>query len=142
MLSEDDNILPAELLLRRILNRGEEIDFTLPRPVQGLAFSPNIHDSDGLSLFREKFSSPEDVARSGRNPRGYYVAQIPASEILDLGVTLVPDPQTDTLPGHSLIPELTYSSSKQYKRELRNKLAQLVNKDPKNRIVFHPANSQ
>jgi len=135
---ENAEIDPSEFLLRRVLNRDSDIDLNLARPVSGNAFNPNQHDTDGLSLFRKQFVSPEEVAASGRNPLGYYVVQVQAAEILELGVTLEPDPQPDTLPGHTLIPELTHNTQKQTKRDLRGKLAQLVNQDPESRIILRP----
>jgi hypothetical protein len=136
--TESDKVGSEEYVFRRILNRDQEIDFSLSRPVQGLAFNPTNSDIDGLSLFRELFATAGKVAREGRNPLGYFVARIPVSEIIHLGLSVRPDPREGFLPGHSLIPELTCLIDKRTKRDLRNRLAQLVNRNVGERIVYRP----
>src|SRR5438876_8365420 len=68
-MSEDQ--LPVELMeivLRRI--HKDYFDGTLRIPVRPAAFKPTESDQDGLSVYRERFVSPSEVAASGRTPGG------------------------------------------------------------------------
>jgi hypothetical protein len=72
------------------------------------------------------------VAASGRTPNGYYVVRIAVSAILDLGLTVVPDPLCDGPRGHSLIPEINSSlvgENKKRSKDLQQELAMLASGD-------------
>ncbi len=88
--------------------------------------------------FREPFVSPADVANAGnRGPAGYYVVRLRAAEVTALGLSIVPDPRDDQLPGHALIPELSFQAmtkDKNKSKELQRKLAKLAGDG----IVFEP----
>lgn len=138
MTTQHDSIQPSEYVLRRVLNQASVIDTDLPQPVQRIAFRPTDEDLDGISVFRALFTTAEEVA-AGKSAHGYYVVRIPVNEILDLGLTVVPDPQVDTLEGHSLIPELTSHTRKtEFSKKKQQQLAGLVNKDIRNRLVYSP----
>ena len=79
--------------------------FRSPVPVQRVAFAPNQKDTDGISVFRELFITPERIASAGRSSAGYYVARLAVCELLKLGLTVVPDPRENQPPGHALVPE-------------------------------------
>ena len=98
------------------------------------AFAPKMPDAkspgdtDGLSLYRKVFHSPEEVARKLRTggSRACWIAQLRASDLLALGLTLTPDPLESAL-GHALIKEIRAETARsdevvQFKRQL----AQLV----------------
>lgn len=131
MSNENDPVLPEEYLFRRILNRKDYIDTSLPfLSIQPLALKPTSSDIDGLSFYREKFIGPEAVAKAGRNPTGYRVARLKAQDILNLGLTIIPRPST--IPGHCIVPELTYSYKENHGDEctqLALRLALLAAKD-------------
>lgn len=140
MVTEQDSVEAEEFILRRILNLPNWVDLTLSRPIQGVAFSPTDKDADGISVFREQFTTPEAVAKTGANPAGYYVARLQASELIGLGLSITPDPlPPDSGPrGHALVPEMCSGMDKPNERALRAKLVLLINLDWQNRIVYTP----
>lgn len=143
MVTEHDNVLPDEYVLRRVLIQADCINLDLRKPVQETAFRPTNQDVNGISVYRELFTTPEAVAREGRSPKGYYVLRIPVNEILALGLTVVENPDENQLPGHCLIPEVNVKKrgNRDAKRELKvlqQSLADLINKDYTNRIVCFP----
>lgn len=77
------------------------------------AFRPSPRDIDGLSVSRGKtdhrpeFLSLEQVAEVGRNPQGYFVAELSLITLNSHNIQVVPDPKDDD-PGHCLIPSLRY----------------------------------
>lgn len=93
-------------------------------------FDPHrTKDTDGLSVYREKYHTPEQVAgfrTKGTKPT--WIARLQAKSITDLGLTLKPDPRRpeDGLParpGHSLIVEMNSAARKsnaveQWKQQL------------------------
>ena len=100
--------------------------------MQALGFRPTDKDTDGISVFRALFVSPDRVASSGKNPKGYYVARLCVSDIISLGLTVIPNPKDDQLPGHALIPTLSivaYNKNKEDCKVLMYKLAILAGND-------------
>ena len=143
MVTQDDDIEVYEQLLRRIPNNPSFIDLTLRDPVQRAAFRPTNEDVDGISVYREMFISAEEIILVGTSRYGYFVARLPVEEILEEGLTIIPDPQTGGLPGHSLIPDIKiqdYDSPKGKfaSRAKQAKLARIINRDYKTRIVLFP----
>jgi hypothetical protein len=125
-----------ERLLRRVARNDYKPD--LPVSVQRGGFVPSKYDTDGLSLFREDFVTPEAVAAAGPSPNGYAVARLLVQDLLDLklpgglSLTVVPAPDPDQPPGHCLIPQLNRSyhdSHKQHAKEVELALAELASKD-------------
>jgi len=134
--SDTDPVSSDEFILRRVLRRwyGPSKD----PPVDRLAFRPTPRDVDGLSVFRANFLKPEklDCDRATGNPGSYYVAQLRASDILALGLTIIPAPN-DELPGHALIPELKTGLSGDAKNRAKEKQYRLA-KLASNGIVYEP----
>ena len=117
--AEHDSVSQDEKVLRRILKNPEYYKPGLPIPIQYRAFYPTKEDEDGLSLFRELFTTAGDVAK-GKNPKGYAVARLLVAAINELDLTVLPDPQPQPeLPGHSLIPELNYNDKEKNKAAKR-----------------------
>lgn len=112
MPNQDDPVTPDENVLRRISNNKDWVNLSLAISVQRVAFKPFTRDTDGLSVFRELFVTPYQVATAGPNSNGYYVARLNVNSINDLGLNIVPDPQEDQLQGHALMPELSYGECK------------------------------
>ncbi len=111
-MGQADPVSPDEILLRRVpfVEGNAYIDLSLPAPVQRAAFQPSTNDEDGLSLFRELFVTPEQIADLHRGKtagKECYVVRVRAADLLDpaVGVDLVPN-VVDDLPGHVLIPQL------------------------------------
>lgn len=76
-------------------------------------FLPSSRDTDGLSVSRGKtsdhpeFLSLAQFADAGRNPQGYFVAELALTSLDRHNIQVVPDPK-DNDPGHCLIPSLRY----------------------------------
>lgn len=98
--------------------------------VSAQAFHPHRErDVDGLSLSRGRteshptFLSPEDLAKSGPSPEGYFLAELIYGELRKAGIRVIPDPQPHD-PGHVLLPELNSSDRKSDRvKELEMQLA-------------------
>ena len=138
MKDQRDPVSPDEYVLRRVLS--EYCDPSLSEPVHPQGFYPTSKDMDGISVFRALFVSPDRVASSGKNPKGYYVARLRVSDIIALGLTVIPNPKDDQLPGHALLPGLStieYTKNKNNIKVLMYKLATLAG----NEIVFAPNQS-
>lgn len=86
---------------------------------------PSKRDTDGLSLNRSacgvdanlmKESAPESI----REKRG--VVGIRASSIQDAGLEIRPDPIEGELPGHVLLPQISFHDSESPNDEIRNRI--------------------
>ena len=127
MTDQQDPISSDEYVLRRISKDKLRYNPSLGEPITRLSFEPSKRDINGISVFRELFVSAETVAKAGRGVNGCCVARLRASDIIALGLTITPDPQDD-LPGHALIPELSFQQVKNNKfksKEIQHKLAKL-----------------
>ena len=69
------------------------------------AFTPNRNDTDGLSLSRASFGTPEQEAARGKRGVAYYVARLSHSVFIEMGLGVVPAPTADDL-GHVVVPEM------------------------------------
>lgn len=128
MTNQQDPISSDEYVLRRIPKDRNRYDPSLPEPVQRLSFEPSKRDINGISIFRELFVSAEAVANAGTGVNGCCVIRLRASDFIALGLTIVPDPQDDQLPGHAIIPELSFQQMKVNKsrcKEIQRSLAKL-----------------
>jgi hypothetical protein len=102
-----------------------------PIPIKLEAFRPTDRDSTGISVFRERFVTTEQIM-AGIDPakrQGIILVRLPVSEIVNLGLTVVPDPD---LPGHSLIPKLNsadYTARKIHWKEIQYRLAVIASEE-------------
>lgn len=122
-----------EYVFRRILNKLDVYDPSLPEPILYTAFRPSADDEDGISLYREACgATSEMIAKSGGNPAGYHVVRMPVKAIRDLGLTVRPTPEHDhEIPGHVSIPEihcLAKGAEKMARKELERALTRLAQK--------------
>jgi hypothetical protein len=124
-----------EFVLRRI--HQSHCDPALPVAIFLAAFRPTKADTAGLSVFREKEISAEQVAASGRKPDEYYVARLHVEDLQALGLSV----ERDELPlgprGHAVIPEISthmYQSDKGKCKAIMIELARLAS----SRIVYCP----
>lgn len=101
-----DPVEEGEYVLRRI--HKDHYNAALPAAVLRVAFQPSKSDVDGLSVCRERFITAAQLAGLGRAPGAYYVARLAVTALHDLSLTVIPAPRTD-LPGHAVIPELTWA---------------------------------
>lgn len=142
---ETTPVYPDEILLRAVPNNPSYIDPSMGAwTVDPYAFSPRKIDVDGISLFREDFTSPERLARWNRHRDGVHVARLAASLLLELELEIVPKPEDNLPPGHVVIPKLKYleknakteEERERYKKEKRRlddisqRLAQVANANP------------
>jgi len=139
--NQDDEIGTDEYVYRRVLNKQDIIDLSLRSPLQRSAFRPTNNDVDGISVFREKFTSPEALISAGQSPLGYHVVRLPVKEILEAGLTIITDPQDNQLPGHALIPDITIQEydnpqGKNLSKIKQKKLSDIVNKDKGSRVIL------
>lgn len=75
------------------------------------AFRPNRRDTDGISLSRSLAREPMEVAKLGKNPKGYYIARLNAGRLMSAGFQIRPDPRPED-PGHCLLVDLKYDASR------------------------------
>ncbi len=128
---QNPSISPDEWILRRI--HINHYDPHRPIPIDAASFRPSPQDQDGLSFFRERLISAEQVARSARQPaENYIVARYRAGDLFDLGLTLTPTNDSDDPPGHVVVIELGnsgYNENKRLCKERHKRLAELGSRD-------------
>lgn len=126
-MEPNDPIQPEETLLRRV-PRQQMKSFDPPVP-NDEAFDPHRdRDVEGLSVYRRQFHTPQQVAdfrTKSKSP--VWVAELPASAIFEIGLTVVPQPLEahGDLPaqrGHALIPELNSASRGTWQLAQRKRL--------------------
>lgn len=105
-----------ELLYRRIPVSQEWYSLSHNPPLSPKAFRPRADDTHGLSLSRAKYHRIDEFGRA-RGERTFYVAVLRAGDLRDRGIQVVPDPivdhpNLDDDRGHTLIPDMTYTSRK------------------------------
>lgn len=127
-VEQSDPIHPDEIILRRV--REAHMTTDTPRWPLPDAFDPDkLRDEDGLSVYREKYHTPQEVAALRTKGKGpCWVVRVPAKSILNLGLTLRPDGRKPEVglpsrPGHALIVEMNSGTRKsdaveQWKRQL------------------------
>ncbi len=109
-------------------------DPSLPEsPVQDQSFRPHeVHDTDGISFSRLDFVTPRQRGMKARKP-GAYIAMLRVADLLKLGLNPIPSPLPDDLPGHVVIPELSfasYAADKTKYKPILLKLAKLAAERP------------
>ena len=108
MGDDSEPIEDDELLYRRVqLVHFDPSQGPCPSPQ---AFRATAHDETGVSVFRAKFTTVEDVVRNDRG-KSYYVAVLRAGNLRANCIDVVPKPQEDR-PGHAELPGLTYENRK------------------------------
>lgn len=100
---------PGELILRLIPR--VYYDPSLPEsPIQDQSFRPNERrDTDGISFSRLDFVTRRQCGEKARKP-GAYIATLKVADLIELGLNPIPSPIPDGLPGHVVIPELSFAS--------------------------------
>jgi hypothetical protein len=129
-----DPLSPDEFLLRRIPH-----NYVAPNEITDKIrlghFEPQSgRDDDGISLYREKLVSAQQLVDSAKGKGPYYVARATVKEIEAIGL----HPVITDEPSHTSVPELSVAAVKQNDdacRQLMLKLARLLSKQ----IVFGPA---
>ena len=109
---------PEEFILRRI--HKSHADPKQPLAILPVAFRPTKEDLVGLSVYRRALVSPEQVDRAGRKPGEYYVVALSVKTLSTLNLSVIPDEQEGSPPGHALIPELCLSAYQKNKERLKD----------------------
>lgn len=137
-MEQDDPVTPDEYVLRRVLNKKDHIDLSLSNPVARAAISPTGNDDRGISVYREEFITPKEVAESGRYESGYYVVRLQVTELEGIGLSVIPDPLDGELLGHALVPELGRIAKNVDKSAYRKLSLKLINLISHENVVFDP----
>ena len=121
MAVKDDYVADSEELYRRIPVSQTWYDPALKAPPSPKAFRPHPNrDTTGLSVFRAKYVSPEQLCQNTRDNQ-YYVAVMRAGDLREHGLRVVAVSVED-MPGHAEIPDLK-SDTRQATEELQLLLA-------------------
>jgi hypothetical protein len=110
MTAGSEPISDDEILYRRIPAGCGWYDPTQSDRPSPYAFRANRQDSDGISLSREKYSSPEDVCGRAREGKEYFVAELRAGDLRNKGLTLRPAPLAND-PGHCVLTEICWGNA-------------------------------
>jgi hypothetical protein len=105
MVEGNDPIDDEELLYRRIPVSQNWYDPASTLPPSPKAFKPHrTNDASGLSLYRARFKTAQEVAANDREAR-FYVAVLKAGDLRRRGVEVLPRPLPGD-PGHAELPDL------------------------------------
>ena len=93
------------------------------------AFRAMERDTDGLSLFREDFTTRKSLIKTSK--KGARVAHITARQFHKLELQLRASPDQAQLPGHTLVPDMRFVKSetteaKRKRKALEVQLAQFA----------------
>ena len=68
------------------------------------AFKPHPkRDIDGMSFFREDFTSPQDIVKASHHPDGVRVGRVTVRQLRELGLDAEVAPDKDELSGHVIV---------------------------------------
>jgi hypothetical protein len=134
--NETTPIFPGEVLLRAIPNVPGYVKESMGKwAVDPYAFEPHKkRDVDGMSFFREDFTTPEQLAAANRHPAGARVARITVRQLRQLGLDVECAPDQHQLPGHAMVPGMRFvaNRSREEKRriqDLSQRLAQFASEN-------------
>jgi hypothetical protein len=135
---EDTAVSLDETLLRAIPNTPQHFNEEMGNwKIAPYAFEPRKVDVDGISFFREDFSTPKLVAEANRHPSRARVGRVSAEQLRELLLTIVAAPDNSQPAGHAIIPEMRYvvkalrsTQERDQMRDLFQKLAQFASKNP------------
>ena len=92
-----------EILYRRIpASKGWYDDRNRVSPE---AFDPRKNETGGISLFRSKYKTIQEVAK-GPSRAGFFVAVLRAGDLIKEGIRIVPRPDPPNVPGPVELPGL------------------------------------
>jgi len=112
---EDD-----EIVFRRVPNNIDWYNPESQRPVAWVTFRPNPKDTDGISVWRAKYKSPEEVAAiHARLGRQYWVLALKTSQLRNAGITIAPTPDLGG-PGHASLTNMRSSDYAQNRNTVKN----------------------
>jgi hypothetical protein len=89
-------------------------------------FRPRKRDTDGLSFFREDFTTPQELAEKNQYASGIRVARITVRQLQELGLTAKPCPDEGQAAGHTVVPEMRYVEGNPGSREQRRRIKDIA----------------
>ena len=134
-LEGTEPIAHDEILYRRLPANIDYYDSDSDLPVQWIAFKPNQRDSSGISVWRAKYLTPEDVARMNTRPgKSYYLVAVTAAELRRLGATVVPTPSEGDV-GHASVSSLSWERYRGPQKHEVMELAKRIADDGKYEVI-------
>jgi len=122
----DEPISDDEIVYRRVSEKSGWYDSASDLPVAWEAFRPNRNDLRGLSVWRARYRTTEEVAETGAKPgRRYFILCLRVRPLREAGVVVEPSPE-DGGPGHASFVNMnasTYQQDRDSMRELAEKIA-------------------
>ncbi|MCP4764745.1 MAG: hypothetical protein GY875_00575 [Gammaproteobacteria bacterium] len=129
-MDQNDPIEPGEFILRRVPYSKNNllVDIDSAVPVTAGCFSPTSDDTEGISVFREKFVSGKEVADRYREDKQKecYIIRINVDDLE--GIVTIEQSPSDYLEGHAHIPELNVLDKNQC-RAIRPKITKKLTID-------------
>ena len=135
-LYETTPVSPDETLLHSIPNNQayflKEMGAWAVSPT---AFKPHHRrDLDGMSFFRDDFTSARKMAATNPHPDGVRIAQVGVGQLKELDMHAVPAPDEAQLPGHAIVPDMRYlerptPAQKQRTKERQLRLAEFATRN-------------
>lgn len=107
----EEPLVDDELIYRRIPTQPEFFNPAIDPDPTPRAFRPRKDDKTGISVYRAKYKSPEQVATNDRGKQ-FFVAVLNVGELRARGIEVAPDPNLPDDPGHAEITDLTYVNRK------------------------------
>lgn len=106
----NDPVADDELVMRRVSTASMWYDPQASPPLNWLAFKPNQNDTNGVSVWRGKYLTPDDVAKMNARPnRRYYVVAIQVAALRGSGIEVIASPQEGGA-GHASLANLNSSA--------------------------------
>ena len=133
-----------ESLLRAIPNTPAHLSDDMGNwKIAPYAFQPNKNrDIDGMSFFREDFSTPKQIAKTNKHGSGARVASITVEQLESLELTATPGPIASEPAGHSIVPGMRFVEksllSTEQRREVKDRSQKLAQFASSNRIYSPP----
>jgi len=126
---ETAKVVRNEVLLRTVPNGIFYYTKTMGNwAINPSAFEPAKDDVDGISLFREDFVTPKDLASVNPHPNGVRVARVFARQFGSLNLSVKPSPDASGPPGHAIVPELHFVRKTPQTKDLKRKMLDLAQK--------------
>lgn len=126
-VGETSPIADDEIVLRRVSETSGYYDPESDRPFAWVAFRPNEKDVRGLSVWRERYKTPEQAAGINARPgRRYFIFKLNVGVLREAGVIV--EPSTDEGgAGHASLVNLNprrYAEDKNAVQELARTIAE------------------
>ena len=109
MVDGTEPVADDEILYRRVPISPEYFNPQASEHPTPLAFNPHKKDTTGLSVYRAKYKTAEQVAKNDRG-KSYYVAEMKVKDLRVHKLRVEPKPIQPDDRGHAELPDLTYAA--------------------------------